>query len=221
MKNFASLKAAIVGRAQDTSNYEKALAAFHIETHTLLSIGSLHNYDFLVLPGGGDITPGFFGQKNCGSKKIDTELDILQIQALEVFVSMKRPVLGICKGIQIINVFFGGNLFQDLPSADHHKYNLGDQYHLSSAVEHSLLHSIYGSSFVVNSAHHQGIDLLGKSLTVIQHSDDGIIEGLIHNSLPILGVQWHPERMMPPPLNSPCVDGSLLFETFLSRSFFP
>lgn len=219
MKNNSNLKAAIVGRNQFTSNYEKALHSLGVHAHTLLSTGKLQNFDLLVLPGGGDITPAFFGQKNKGSRDIDTELDILQIQALDLFVRQQKPVLGICKGMQLINIFFGGSIKQHLPTASVHEYLNGDQYHLTQALPGSALQKLYGDRFVVNSAHHQGIDLPGKLLKVTQTCDDGVIEGIEHLSLPILGVQWHPERLMENKKPNDTVSGVPLFQEFLSRAF--
>ena len=79
MKQYLYLNAAIAGRPQFTPNYERALESFGVQTHTGLSIGNLKSCDILILPGGGDITPAFFGQKNKGSKNLDTEWDILQM----------------------------------------------------------------------------------------------------------------------------------------------
>lgn len=212
MKNISQLKAVIVGRSKDTENYERALSSLGAQADTLLSTGSLLSYDALLLPGGADITPAFFGQKNNGSRTMDTELDILQIQALEIFVKSKKPVLGICKGIQIINIFFGGSLHQHLDTAAFHEYRGGDQLHPATALPGSLLHRLYGSDFAVNSAHHQGIHKLGHQLRVTQYAPDGVIEGIEHDTLPVWGVQWHPERLSQP------IDGLMLLEAFLSSA---
>ena len=80
------LKVAIVGRAKDTVNYEKALTSMGVSCLTTMDLAHLSEFDALLLPGGGDITPAFFGQKNQGSRNMDTELDIIQLQALDFFV---------------------------------------------------------------------------------------------------------------------------------------
>lgn len=211
-----NVKVVIVGRVRDTGNYEHALAEMGISSLTTLDSGQLTDFDALVLPGGGDITPAFFGQKNQGSKNIDVELDITQLQALNLFVKWKRPVLGICKGIQIINVYFGGTILQDLPQAARHAWDNADRVHNSAALAGSPLCALYGEHFMVNSAHHQGIDRLGRELSVIQTAEDGVIEGIIHPALPIIGVQWHPERLFDYPSPNHTVDGRLLFSYFLS-----
>lgn len=210
------LKVAIVGRAKDTVNYEKALTSMGVSCLTTMDLAHLSEFDALLLPGGGDITPAFFGQKNQGSRNMDTELDIIQLQALDFFVKREYPVLGICKGIQIINVYFNGTIIQDLKQAPHHAWDNGDKVHSSAALPDSLLFSLYGRRFNVNSAHHQGIGKVGHSLSVIQTSDDNIIEGIVHDTLPVIGVQWHPERLFDDSASGSTVDGRLLFSYFLS-----
>lgn len=219
-----NLRVAIAGRSKDTSNYEKALDAMGIAFTVTMDPGRLSDSDALLLPGGGDITPAFFGQKNHGSKNIDTELDITQLQSLELFVKWKRPVLGICKGMQIINVYFGGTIIQHIKESPRHAWENGDKIHSTSVLPDSFLGKLYGKSMITNSAHHQAVGRPGRNLQIIQTADDGIIEGIVHSSLPILGVQWHPERQFYSAGNYPQfhmsadepADGRLLFTYFLS-----
>lgn len=192
------MRIAIIGRTADTENYVKYVEAASIEAVVTLNMGEAACCDGLVLPGGGDITPAFFGECNDGSRSIDTELDILQFQALELAIRKSMPVLGICKGMQVINVGFGGNLIQDLPSAscDIHCYENGDKYHLSVIRKGSWLYDLYGESAMINSAHHQAVKRLGSGLSSIQWCpEDRCVEALSHETLPIIGVQWHPERI--------------------------
>ena len=135
---------------------------------------------------------------------------------MDIFVRSGRPVLAICRGHQLANVYFGGTLIQDLPTADVHRHIGHDQAHLSHAVSGSILAQIYGTDFPINSAHHQGIKDLGKGLSVIQTSHDGVIEAIVHESLPVLGLQWHPERMCFDTRREDTVDGSLILAHFLS-----
>lgn len=190
------MKVAIVGRKPDTDNYTKyVLRQGHTPVVTL-NIRDMAGCDRLLLPGGGDITPAFFGEQNHGSRKIDTELDILQFQALEHCIKKHIPVLGICKGVQVINVGFGGTLYQDMPTARFHSYEDGDKYHDTLIEKGSWLYELYGDRAIVNSAHHQAIKELGSGLSAVQHcSKDDCIEAIVHRDLPILGVQWHPERI--------------------------
>lgn len=193
---FLSMRIAIVGRTKDTKNYERYISSIPAVPHVTLSIGELSACDALVLPGGGDITPAFFGERNAGSFNIDTELDILQLQAFDYACRLSLPVLGICKGMQIINVALGGTITQDLPTACYHKYQGHDQYHITDILEGSCLHKLYGKYATVNSAHHQAVKKLGVGLQAIQWCPiDNTVEAVAHQTLPILGLQWHPERI--------------------------
>ncbi|MCM1112640.1 MAG: gamma-glutamyl-gamma-aminobutyrate hydrolase family protein [Muribaculum sp.] len=193
-----NLKIAILGRPKDTANYERFLQENALTPVTTLNPGEVSSCQGLLLPGGGDITPAFFGENNRGSRSIDTELDILQFQALELCIRNKRPVLGVCKGMQLINVAFGGTIMQDMDSARLHLCPGQDLYHNTRILQGSLLHVLYGGEAVVNSAHHQCLGRLGTGLRVIQFCpEDECPEGIAHESLPILGLQWHPERLDP------------------------
>ncbi len=190
------MKIAIIGRKKDTSRYEKYLSSIPSHAFTTLSLGDIAACNGVVLPGGGDITPAFFGERNKGSRNIDTELDIIQLQAVDHCIRLGIPLLGICKGMQVINVAFGGTIIQDLPDADRHKYMEKDQYHATDIAADSFLAKLYGRKMIVNSAHHQGVGRLGKQLQAIQWCPyDGCIEALVHEKLPIIGLQWHPERL--------------------------
>lgn len=190
---------AIVGRTEDTVNYEKAIRRLEVPFITTLSIKEAEQATHLLLPGGGDITPAFFGQFNYGSRNIDTELDILQIQALSSFMAQKKPILGICKGLQLINIQLGGTITQHIDTAATHMWDGQDKQHY---VYHDGLnltdffYQLYGTSAAVNSAHHQAIDRLGRGLIPVCRAGDNVIEGIMHINLPIIAVQWHPERMM-------------------------
>ncbi|MDE7222389.1 MAG: gamma-glutamyl-gamma-aminobutyrate hydrolase family protein [Acetatifactor sp.] len=208
------MKIGIVGRKKDTSNYEAFLVRQGQSCLTSLSVSDLSACQGLVFPGGGDITPAFFGERDRGSRSIDTELDILQLQALEYGIQRRIPILGICKGMQIINVGVGGSIIQDLPTADFHRYIQADQYHEVVNLPGSFLYRLYGESMVVNSAHHQGLGKLGKGLQVISRCPfDQCVEAVCHESLPLIGVQWHPERLDPARTE---VTGAVLLSYFLS-----
>ena len=190
------MKIAIIGRKKDTFRYEKYLSAIPSQAFTTLSLGDITSCNGVVLPGGGDITPAFFGEHNKGSRNIDTELDIIQLQAADYCIRRKLPLLGICKGMQVINVTFGGTIIQDLPTADLHKYVERDQYHATDIAADSFLSKLYGPQMIVNSAHHQGIGKIGRQLRPIQWCpEDHCIEAIVHENLPIIGLQWHPERL--------------------------
>lgn len=194
MNTTSSLKIGIAGLSHQTKNYENACIRSGFTPCTSLSLSELSTCDGLILPGGSDITPGFYSQNINGSRDINTELDLKQFQALDLFVRMGKPVLGICKGMQVINVFFGGTLIQDLPNSSAHQQEEGDLIHPASITEECLLGNLYGKEFLINSNHHQAVDKLGKDLQIVQISHDGVVEAFRHTNLPIFAVQWHPER---------------------------
>lgn len=191
------MKLLIAGKPDQIQNYVHAFQRLGVEGVSIFHCTWEEAVAFpgLVLPGGGDIAPELLGQANQGSVQIDEGLDRIQFKILEEYRKRQKPVLGICKGIQVINVFFGGTILQHLPTAHAHVYRKEDQYHMTIAKKDSVLSRIYGLRFPVNSAHHQGIDRLGRNLEAIQFAEDRVIEGIVHKELPIIGVQWHPERM--------------------------
>lgn len=229
----------IAGKASRTQNYRNAFSALGAVCLTLsdeltekqrkgpsdggggfLSFGLPQDpaeaFGGLILPGGGDIDPALFHADDQGSRAVEPALDRLQLLLLRAFLQKGRPVLGICKGMQLINVCLGGGIIQDLPTARNHEYIGKDQVHPTCTQKGSLLHSLYGERFPVNSAHHQGISHPGEGLSVIQRAPDGVPEAIIHRQLPLIGVQWHPERMCLSLRRPDTPDGSLLLAHFLS-----
>lgn len=208
----------IAGYSHLTQNYENALYALGACPYTSLHVPKITCYDGLLLPGGGDIDPKLFGQLNCGSRTIDPVLDRLQLAILHAFVLSQKPILGICKGMQLINIYFGGDIYQHLDAYQTHQYDGWDQVHETTACKNSIFYTLYGEHFTVNSAHHQGVHSPGRNICYTQHCTDGVVEGLVHNYLPILGVQWHPERMCFHHQRPDTVDGSLLLSYFLKMT---
>lgn len=202
----------IAGRPEDTRNYENTIRRMGVSCFVSLDPGQTDDATHLLLPGGGDITPAFFGQTDHGSHHIDTELDILQLDILARFTAQKKPVLGICKGLQLINVHFGGDITQHIDTAETHRWIGRDQFHYvfhSDLGRRDFFYQLYGNSYKVNSAHHQAINRTGRDLVPVCRAGDNVIEGLVHSSLPILAVQWHPERL-------PDGTGESLFSYFFS-----
>ena len=128
----------------------------------------------------------------CCCQGAETERDAAELALMEYFTTLRRPVLGICRGLQTVNVFFGGTLCQDI--SEHGACDGVDRRHRVRTAT-SPLQELCGETCVVNSAHHQAADRLGAGLQAIQWTDDGVIEALCHRTLPVWAVQWHPERL--------------------------
>ena len=213
------LKIAIAIPPEDAYvNYFEAIEALGAQMEKVNAGTSPDAYDGLLLPGGGDIHPKYYHQEIAGSVNIIDSLDTLQFGACENFVRAKKPVLGICRGHQLVNVFFGGSLIQHLPSAPRHAREKGskeDRIHASTAAPDSWIGRLYGASYVTNSSHHQAVDVPGQGLVIDSYSDDGVAEALHHESLPVYAVQFHPERMCFSHRRDDTVDGSVLLRYFL------
>lgn len=175
--------------------------------------------DGLLLPGGVDVDPSLYGQEKAPETECDTALDTLQLDVLRRFLALGKPVFGICRGHQLINVALGGTLIQHLPTAkDHVQISEGvDHAHFCEAEPDSFICGLYGSRFAVNSSHHQGVDRPGDGLRVVLRAPDGVVEALQHKTLPLWSVQFHPERMGFAHKRADTVDGSLLFRFFLEK----
>lgn len=152
-------------------------------------------WDALLLPGGGDLEPWRYGQENTASRGLEPERDREELRLLQAFTAAGKPVLGVCRGLQTINVFFGGTLAQDIPG--HSAGAEGDRLHAVKTAP-SPLRPLCGERMEVNSAHHQAADRLGGGLRAVQWAEDGVIEALCHRRLPVWAVQWHPERLGDP-----------------------
>lgn len=154
----------------------------------------LSRVDGLVIPGGMDVDPHFYHQENIASNCEPVEIDQLDLDAIQIAESYNLPVLGICRGLQIINVAYGGTLKQDIPNHSLSNHIHKCDGHLINIFEDSFLIKLLGRSCTVNSYHHQAIDQLATNFKVVATSDDGLIEAI--ESTHIWALQWHPERMI-------------------------
>ena len=171
------------------------------DSHTREIYSHLHG---LLLTGGGDIDPALYGGRpHSNVYGIEPERDALEIGLVQQAAQGGLPFLGICRGIQVMNVALGGKLYTDvsdqLPGALHHDMQVGyPRSHIAHRVEiqpGSCLASLTGlPSLEVNSLHHQGISSVAPSLQVAGLAPDGLVEAVELPGHPFaLGIQWHPE----------------------------
>lgn len=200
--------------------YLHALSTLNIGGHGLYCPPAKDKgYDALILTGGGDIAPAYYFEESKGSQPPDIARDAAEFALVYAFVAQKKPIFGICRGMQLLNVFFGGSLIQDLPPSQqeiHLGENEQDKLHPISFCANTPLFDALGTGGIVNSWHHQAVGTLGENLIPAAWADDGVLEGFFHKSLPILGVQFHPERIPPATPQCPTLDGLNLFRLFTS-----
>jgi putative glutamine amidotransferase len=164
--------------------------------------------DGLLLTGGEDVSPELYSRPEyfelLDESAINETRDDFEWKLLEQWQQQKKPLLGICRGLQITNVFLGGSLIYDIPDVtgnkSHEKIDGKDQYHEVNVEHESSLFSILGKkSGTVNSAHHQSANDIGQGLTISAISPDNIVEALEWKEPEqhpwLILVQWHPERM--------------------------
>ena len=126
-----------------------------------------------------------------------------------------KPILGICRGHQILNVYFGGSLHQDIPEVAFHRRKGEDMTHKVSARADSVLGRLYGESFEVNSVHHQAVKALGEGFRVTADWQGQYAEAIEHCELPVFSVQWHPERICFERKKEGLADGGEIFNYFI------
>ena len=171
--------------------------------------------DGLLLPGGGDMDPKFYGQARipaCGEPNLLR--DAAEPLLLRAFLAADKPVLGICRGIQVMNAVLGGDLYQDIKPFEHLPHN--DHWakvHTVTVRRGTLLSRILGQDTVlVNSQHHQAVDRVAPGFTLAALSEDGIVEAIEKPDAKFcLGVQWHPEWLSDA---DPAMQG--LFDAFVN-----
>lgn len=168
----------------------------------------------LLLCGGGDLDPALFGQEDRGSHPPDPVQDRAELALVRYYLQAGKPILGICRGMQVLNVALGGTLIQDLPPAQTQRH-LGqgdlDQIHPISLAPGGFLEKLYGASLTVNSWHHQAVDRLGEGLVPSAWAPESVLEALELRDKPVFGVQFHPERMDPARTG----DGSRIFTLWM------
>ncbi|ACN83588.1 gamma-glutamyl-gamma-aminobutyrate hydrolase family protein [Brachyspira hyodysenteriae] len=164
----------------------------------------VENVDGIIMTGGVDVHPFRFDEEPI--EKIGTisaERDEFDFTLMKYAVEMNKPIFGICRGIQVINVYFGGSLIQDIPSQRNTNilHSQTAEYHTAThkiqIVKDSIIYDMLDETSEVNSFHHQAIDKVAKDFKVTATAKDGIIEAIEYKKKGsfIIGVQWHPELM--------------------------
>ena len=179
--------------------YAKFITEADGNPQRITSADDLEKYDVLVLSGGGDmgVLSGAYGEQtdNLPIGGVNDDRDLLEKQLLEKALEKKMPVLGICRGMQVMNVFLGGTLWPDVSQGGFdgsiHRDGEGGE-----PPEGDIAHwtEMQGKEFEVTSHHHQGVRDLAEGLEILSRSSDGMVEAVKHETLPWFAVQWHPER---------------------------
>lgn len=160
--------------------------------------------DGVVLSGGFDVNPAHYGEEPTALlEEIHPERDAYELMAIKISQDLGKPLLGICRGLQILNVAFGGTLYQDISHAPgervkhRQKAQRFEPTHSVDVMEGTLLRKIVNtSSLATNSFHHQAIKQLAPGFVVNAQAKDGVIEGIeLPGNKFVLAVQWHPEMM--------------------------
>ena len=179
-----------------------------------------------VLQGGADLSPKTYGEEPIGRWKGDAYRDQYELRILDYAIKNSKPVLGICRGFQLMNAYFGGTLYQDLNTQRpelkaHRSAELYDTIkHPIQIAEGTFLEKLYLSEteLNVNTVHHQAVKDVGSDLEVYAYSGDGLVEAFGYTKEPegkVMGVQWHPE--FSPTLGDQVIDENKLFEAFLKH----
>ncbi len=183
--------------------------------------------DGLVITGGESVHPARFGmtfdELSYGDPNIahnlkagcNTTRDEMEFAAFEAFYKRKKPIMGICRGHQLVNAALGGKNMLNFPRRHRAEHSEGIQHEIITESG-SILDKLYGPKVLVNSFHRDCATEVGEDVIVGARSEDGIIEAIEHKTLPIFSVQFHPERMRgetPNPTFGP--DGTKIFEYFI------
>ena len=181
--------------------------------------------DGFLFCGGGDITPLLFGQEPVSDKgTTDISLDLFQIRLMKAVLQKEKPVLAICRGMQVLNVACGGTIHQDIGATEYETINHMQTSMSRKDISHKVffppktrVHRLLGNFTYTNSFHHQAVDKLGKHLVISGQTGDNIVEAIEMPSHPFtVGVQWHPESMYESSTNM-----KLLFHALIQHSKTP
>ncbi|WP_329213834.1 gamma-glutamyl-gamma-aminobutyrate hydrolase family protein [Streptomyces sp. NBC_01485] len=156
--------------------------------------------DAVVLSGGADVDPRFYGGRVTeDTTPLDAEQDEFDLAVARAAIARGIPVLGTCRGHEVLNVALGGTLYDHhLPGHERRDQPAGLPAHRVNFVEGTTLCALYGEQAQVNSIHHMAVDVVAPGLRVAARSDDGLVEAVEAVEADVLGVQWHPEAHAAP-----------------------
>ncbi len=198
---FSMKKVFIYGNAKVLVNYKNAILKLNALPVISTNIALANDCDCLLLAGGGDVYPEFYGEKDRFCLNKNFSRDFSEFALINLFISKNAPILGICRGLQVLNVYFGGSLNQQILQSNLHFSPNTDCYHKIYLTNNCYFTNIFFKLSIVNSAHRQSVKTLGKGLKTIAVSKDNTIEALCHQKLKITAFQFHPERLKPPFFN--------------------
>ncbi len=200
----------------------------YIPIHEGGDVAILDRLDGLLMSGGNDVSPELYGEKpvHIEERGSDRPRDDFELALVRRALELNRPILAICRGMQLLNVAYGGSLHQDiksdLPGASEHdgKLIVEDFSYLAHDINidtGTKLHNIFGTSVVqTNTHHHEAVKDVGQGLVVSAHAPDGIIEALEDPSHKfVIGVQSHPESLVTDDVNSPW---HVVFQRFIEAT---
>ena len=160
----------------------------------------IDHFDMIVVPGGPDINPAIYGQMAHPETQFEKDgvRDHFEKKIIERAIEKEKPIFAICRGMQSVNAVLGGTLYQHLPDildeVDHRSF-AGPTAYTHTVKTADWMKDTLGEEIIINSWHHQGIDVLSPKLKPLAWSNDGLIEAFEAKKYmsPILGIQWHPE----------------------------
>ncbi|MBO5851124.1 MAG: gamma-glutamyl-gamma-aminobutyrate hydrolase family protein [Clostridia bacterium] len=185
------MKVFIYDNGLNLTNYTNALKNINVDYVLTKNTSLLSDTNALLLTGGGNIIPYLYDKPVLRSYYYDPETDLAELYLIKQFVKSKKTIIGICKGMQAINVFFGGTL----KNVENHFFTEKNSLHEITNTKSSFLLPAFNKTIKVNSCHVEQLDKIAPCLSVSAKSNDGTVEALHHKTLPIYGVQFHPERM--------------------------
>ncbi|MBR5439546.1 MAG: gamma-glutamyl-gamma-aminobutyrate hydrolase family protein [Clostridia bacterium] len=185
------MKVFIYDNGFNLSNYLIALNNIGVNYVLSKNTSLITTCNALLLTGGGNIIPYLYDKPVLRTCDYDAHTDVAELYLIKQFVMRKQPIIGICKGMQAINVYFKGTL----TNVENHFFSEKSARHYIINSSDSFLTKTFNRVIEVNSCHVEQLEKVAKCLKVEAVSEDGTVEAIKHKTLPIYGVQFHPERM--------------------------